>query len=214
MIKKIIKQIKSITNLLLRSGLIVEYNDISEKDGRITWSDFKDYSFVYKDCDYELIYDKCKSDRDFNFMLHDGGIVQMMYILDREEIVKHRLLFLPAINSESDTIYEENRTINSKQVPFPIRFDYDNNNVKINHPASHLTLGNYDSCRIPVSSPITPNRFIVFLLNNFYQDYYVDKVEPIMGSTLNCDYSFETVTSIEKKNIYLNFEVHNNGFKK
>jgi hypothetical protein len=36
------------------------------------------------------------------------------------------------------------------------------------HPASHLTLGQYENCRIPVSGPLGPNSFGMFILRNFY----------------------------------------------
>ena len=57
-------------------------------------------------------------------------------------------------------------------MPFPLRCDYDGGDgrhVDVAHPKSHLTLGQYEHCRIPVSAPITPHWFIDFLLRNFYQ---------------------------------------------
>ncbi|MDE2699007.1 MAG: DUF2290 domain-containing protein, partial [Gemmatimonadota bacterium] len=39
---------------------------------------------------------------------------------------------------------------------------------KLVHPKSHLTLGQYEDCRIPVTAPVTPLWFIDFILRNFY----------------------------------------------
>lgn len=39
---------------------------------------------------------------------------------------------------------------------------------EIHHPKSHLTLGQFRNCRIPVSSPLTPYQFVSFILRNFY----------------------------------------------
>lgn len=61
-------------------------------------------------------------------------------------------------------------------VPFPVRFDYDSrvDRQDAMHPLSHLTLGQYRKCRIPVTAPVTPRRFIDFLLRNFYHTEYAD----------------------------------------
>lgn len=37
------------------------------------------------------------------------------------------------------------------------------------NPMSHLTLGQYENCRIPVSSAISPYQFISFVMKNFYR---------------------------------------------
>nr|VFK30828.1 MAG: Uncharacterized conserved protein (DUF2290) [Candidatus Kentron sp. MB]VFK34387.1 MAG: Uncharacterized conserved protein (DUF2290) [Candidatus Kentron sp. MB]VFK76491.1 MAG: Uncharacterized conserved protein (DUF2290) [Candidatus Kentron sp. MB] len=60
-------------------------------------------------------------------------------------------------------------------VPFPLRFDFDSREevfVEVEHPKSHLTMGQYENCRIPVSAPLTPYHFIGFILRNFYNTAY------------------------------------------
>ena len=60
-------------------------------------------------------------------------------------------------------------------VPFPVRFDFSNDAskfVEIHHPYSHLTLGQYENCRIPVCSPVGPLTFGAFILHNFYNSAY------------------------------------------
>ena len=45
----------------------------------------------------------------------------------------------------------------------------------------HLTLGQYEHCRIPVSAPVTPHWFIDFVLRNFYHTpsrRYADEMPP------------------------------------
>ena len=61
-------------------------------------------------------------------------------------------------------------------VPFPIRFDYVEDldlEQAASHPKSHLTLGQYEDCRIPVSAPLNPNMFVDFILRNFYHTMYI-----------------------------------------
>jgi hypothetical protein len=56
-------------------------------------------------------------------------------------------------------------------VTVPVRFDFDDRDgvpKNIEHPRSHLTLGQYSNCRIPVSAPVTPGVFIGFILRSFY----------------------------------------------
>lgn len=56
-------------------------------------------------------------------------------------------------------------------VAFPIRFDYDAGDAARQEPAhskSHLTLGRYQNCRIPVTAPLTAEHFMDFILRNFY----------------------------------------------
>ena len=58
-------------------------------------------------------------------------------------------------------------------MPVPLRIDYtasEQAHRPVTHPRCHLTLGQYRSCRIPVSSPLTPCRFMDFLLRSFYDD--------------------------------------------
>ena len=72
------------------------------------------------------------------------------------------MLFINPNNSEQVLV----SSLNDKQL---LQFDYDpKSSIKIEHPSSHLTIGQYKNCRIPVSLPITPNIFIDFILRNFY----------------------------------------------
>lgn len=57
----------------------------------------------------------------------------------------------------------------------PVRFDYcsdEREHVNVEHPRCHLTLGQYKGCRIPVNGPLTPLRFMQFILRNFYNPAY------------------------------------------
>jgi hypothetical protein len=56
-------------------------------------------------------------------------------------------------------------------VPFPVRFDYSSDVEKfvdVDHPYSHMSLGQYKNCRIPACSPIGPLVFGGFIFRNFY----------------------------------------------
>ena len=52
-------------------------------------------------------------------------------------------------------------------VPFPLHFDFDSPIEivrELEHPISHLSLGQYEHCRIFVSTGLPPFYFISFVL--------------------------------------------------
>lgn len=128
---------------------------------------------------YPVIYRALDEAEAYNFQMLDGGIVQMMYRFKKKEIVAHRLAFFPSPFLEEfqnnpdiynkDEIFAE--VIAKNVVPSPVRFDFDcrEDVVRdVEHPHSHLTLGQYQNCRIPVCSPVMPHQFVGFVLRNFY----------------------------------------------
>ncbi|NOQ77270.1 MAG: DUF2290 domain-containing protein [Methylococcaceae bacterium] len=136
-------------------------------------------SVAMKDYDYKDIYDHLVKERAFSALLLDGALIQMMYVFDGDNIQRHRLTFFPSPYLDEfqnnpeiymmDEVFAD--VIARNLVPFPIRFDFDGRegvHQPVEHPKSHLTLGQYESCRIPVTAAMTPYLFINFILRNFY----------------------------------------------
>lgn len=132
----------------------------------------------YRELFYELL-----EARSYNLKLLDGALVQLQYKFENDSLVSHRLAFFPnpdlsdfQNNSEEyldDEIYLD--IIDQRIVVTPLRFDYDNRATvarNIEHPLSHLTIGQYNNCRIPVICPLTPWQFISFIIRNFYHTAY------------------------------------------
>lgn len=149
----------------------------------ISIGDKGNVSYALKNISYHDIYLELERTQTYNLRMLDGALVHMMYLFRNNQVEKHRLTFFPSPfleefqnNTEiylEDEIYAE--VIMKNIVPFPIRFDFDCREevvVEINHPKSHLTLGQYQNCRIPVSAPLTPYHFISFVLRNFYNTAY------------------------------------------
>lgn len=185
--RELYKQIEKINKLLIQTSFSTSFNYPAEKDGIITWTDFKDISFALKNQPYDELYNECLKEKAYNFILLDGALIQLMYTCDDKSILKHRLAYYPNPDLErfcdSPEDYEETHygknlfsdIINRKIVAFPIRFDFDFDKEKYvehDHTYSHLTLGNYTSCRIPVARPLTPNKFILFILRSFYLEKF------------------------------------------
>lgn len=175
--QKIYNQINDITSKLILAGLSIEQNFPSLKDENIYISGKHDLSIALKNIDYKEIYNVLEKEKNYNIKMIDGALIQLMYSFLGDDLKKYRLAFFPSPSLEefqnNNEIYETDEiyadVIAKNIVPTPIRFDYDpENSLPLKHPKSHLTIGQYKNCRIPVFAPITPNMFIDFILRNFY----------------------------------------------
>lgn len=177
---KTLKEILIITEELIRCGLSMEFNYPKECGGDIVWGKYKNISRYLKKLEYASIYEEIKRDQNYNFMLPDGGIVQMMYRFDSsgKELLSHRLAFYPSPSFElyqnDSDLYDEDciygDILNKDVLPVVIRVDYnkDNSDSEIHHPHVHITLGGYKNCRIPADRPVSPMCFIKFIMEHFY----------------------------------------------
>ena len=188
-------QVDGMIRYLVEVGLASDQNFAFRRNiggGRveITFPQAEHVSIAMKDRAYQGIYEHLMRERAYSAMMPDGALVQMMYIFNGLGLQCHRLAFFPAPHLEEfqnnpeiymvDEIYAD--VVSRNIVPFPLRFDYDvpeGIHKKIEHPKSHLTLGQYENCRIPVTAPMTPYWFIAFILRNFYHiafHRYADKL--------------------------------------
>lgn len=176
----------------------VEYVDFGECDISIVLDENKSY---------HEIYDALHEKKNYTCKLVDGALIQLMYVFKKHEISKHRLAFfsspyLKKFQNEPNYYDEDlmfSDMLQKNIVAFPIRFDFDAANKcgeKIPHPASHLTLGQYKNCRIPVSSPLTPSQFFNFILRNFYNTAFNKNSAKIHFSNSGFH---DTITVEEKK---------------
>jgi hypothetical protein len=213
---KLIKQMNKITYDLIGISLANDTNSASfnSRTKELAWTgnDSIDISFVLKSESYEDIYRECLKRRAYNICFIDGALIQIMYRLDKrnKNIIAHRLAYLPNPNielfSNNDNFEEDyydsldlfSEFIDKSSQPIPVRFDYDNSQELYKeciHTYSHLTLGNYKDCRIPVSTPISPYKFIDFILRNFYARKYIDFFK-------QCDLRFDNLLSENEKKIF------------
>ena len=146
----------------------------------VTFDSAGQVSSALGNASYADVYEVFARDRVFNAKLLDGALIQMMYKFADNELQQHRLAFFPAPHLERfarrfdahlrDQLYAD--IVGRNVLPLPFRFDFDARDERhreVTHPKSHLTLGEYAECRIPVSAPLTPHRFIDFILRSFYQ---------------------------------------------
>lgn len=180
-------QVEKLTADLIKCSLCEEqkFPSIRNESSKIKKIDFgkSDLSIVLKNESYQEIYNELLRTQAYNLRMVDGALIQLMYKFQNNSLQSHRLAFFPSPYLEefqnNPEIYEEDSIyadiLKKNIVPFPLRFDFDCREgvVKVvDHPQSHLTLGQYQNCRIPVSAPLTPSMFIDFILRNFYNTAY------------------------------------------
>ena len=140
-------------------------------------------SVALRDVAYDTIYAELESNELFHIKLPDGGLLVFQYAFDAEgELRKHRLGFFPSPTlptvEEAPELYRYDELygdiLSKRIVRFPIRFDFDPDNYRPRyHAHSHLTLGQFQNCRIPVTHAVSPNGFLLFVLRNFYHRLYL-----------------------------------------
>ncbi|TAK54389.1 MAG: DUF2290 domain-containing protein [Bacteroidetes bacterium] len=214
--QQIYEQSKRATLQFVRQGLCNKQNypvmrQIGASLWQITIGEKGDYSIALRNLPYREIYQSYYEEKLFNFQMIDGALIQMFYEFDNNVITYHRLTFFPSPDLDeyqnNPEIYEQDEIfadiIRKGIVSFPIRFDYnfsEDSHVDIEHPKSHLTLGQYQNCRIPVCSPLTPHIFLEFILRNFYNTGYKKFTEELSFSKETFD---KCISSQEIKIPYL-----------
>jgi len=207
-----LKQIKGLTEALVELSLSNEQNFPTTRGSlntafEITVSNAARMSITLKNVAYREIYQELELARCFNFKMLDGALVSLRYRFRNRVICEHSLSYFPSPDLEhfqnepelylDDEIYAD---VTAKSiVTFPVRFDFSDDATKfvdVHHPYSHLTLGQYENCRIPVSSPLSPFAFGSFILRNFYNVAFRKYSEEIPVSAL----AFQrTITANEQK---------------
>ena len=126
----------------------------------------------------------------YSAVLNDGAMLQISFDFLGGDMVGHRLAYLPCpyrldhnIHSELGTLgaiafmrLDESQTMILRG---PVRFDYDPDNASLDHPESHMTIG-VDSCRIPITRPITLGHFVRFVFRHFYP--YLHRAHDVLAT--------------------------------
>jgi len=215
--KKIYTQVERITTDIIKTGLcddqnfpsIRTYSEGIEEVGVNTY----DNNIFLKSIPYKDMYSELCIKRTFNIKMIDGALIQMQYRFRKDKIESHRLAFFPAPDLEifqnepdlylEDEIYSD--ILDKRVVSVPLRFDFDDGKDSygkkisrpIIHPVSHLTIGQYKNCRIPVSSALTPYQFLKFVIMNFYNTAYTS-YSSHFAEYKDC---FDTTLCLEEKEL-------------
>jgi hypothetical protein len=116
--------------------------------------------------------------RAYSALLFDGSLLQVTYNFDGDELVGHRLAYVPCpflIDAELARTMPLQELIElylddpaeSVVLRATIRFDYDPGAARADHPASHVSI-NSPGCRIPCVAPLHLSQFTAFVFRHFY----------------------------------------------
>ena len=177
------KRINGILRYLVKSGLArAQKPAVCCSYGRFKTVSFpgaEHVSVALKNRDYRETYLDFLRRRAYTVLMLDNAVIQIMYRFRGSKLVGHRLAFFAApelmeFQNAPDWYLHDDPFVDIQErttAPTLIRFDYnadEERHQSVVHPKSHLTLGRYEECRIPVSAPLTPYCFVDFVLRNFY----------------------------------------------
>jgi hypothetical protein len=210
----ILREVNELTADLIAAGLCIDQNYPTlsrELDDVVVigFSALNNLSITLKNIPYPEIYETLSANRSYNIRLIDGGIVQMLYQFQGGGLQKHRLAFFPSPDlleyQNNSEIYDQDEmygdVVFRNVVTTPIRFDFDRDAfVDYDHPMSHMTIGQYKNCRIPVAGPLTPYFFINFILRAFYNTPF----RKFCGEIRERTYPFsDTITQRERRHLHV-----------
>lgn len=175
-------EIVSLTGFLIEAGLVDDQNFPGiASEGRQASIRCPNANFrsVLRDQPYAESYAEQLESRSFNMRMLDGALIQMAYEFDRKSLTRARLAFLPSPDllefQNNPEIYLEELlyadVVDKRAVTVPLRFDFDSRDdvaSPLDHPVSHLTLGQYTACRIAAVGALTPSIFLHFIVRSFY----------------------------------------------
>lgn len=187
----IYREVEELTVDLVGLGLVDHQNYVSitdEPNG--AWSVSQSgakLNLALKKLPYEKIYLNLIDALSYNLLLLDGAMIQFSYQGLGENLIRHRLAYLPSPTlrpyQDDPELYLLEQAfieiVGHQVVPVPVRFDYDNRDgvaKDVVHPVAHVTLGQYQHCRIPATRALSPRAFVQFILDSFYSTPDMDRV--------------------------------------
>lgn len=213
LLKDIIRDINKTVEELQKKDILRDTRGVTEKQTgpnayEISFSGKSDASSIMLDKHVSATYvmDTLLKERQYSILLYDKGIIQAEFCIDDGEITKERLVFLKKHNRiwDKEEIFaadaqDEDWFAGEESVPTFLRIDFDPScHVECDHPISHLTLGNNESCRIPIQNAVSFSEFLRFVLLHFYAIKL--ETEPY------CIKEETTITELEKKMFHLGWE--------
>ncbi len=208
----ILKDIELTKTALRKKDLIRDEMGISEnKTGKnsyvISYGGKTDTNNILfdKNIGASRIMDALLGDHQYTILMYDKSIIQVEFIIKNDMIVKERLVFLKKHNKiwnieEIHQAESEDKDWFSDEhgIPIFLRIDYaPEDYVECSHPATHLTISNSSSCRIPMKRIVMFSEFIKFVLLHFY-DIQLDL--PRCKIKRDC-----TITDLERQMMYIDW---------
>ncbi len=198
-INQIENQINNTLDALNSKRILYTYNYIyKENNGddkwKLSWNNHESGKFNTGKYFLKLEqYKKILENNSYLCILYDGSIIRVSYTFQNNILIGHNLLWWPVPYSYSNITTEDispyklmEEFLSDSQwhevikMRSPVRVDFD--------PSSTVVNKVHEDCRMYVEEPLCFNRFINFILKNYYPNisFYIDKQD------------------------YINFKIHNN----
>ncbi len=214
--QNLVSWINDLTYLWQQAGLVLDSrahsayrkpNDTLE----VTWGNDGYVLHKEKFCSLSE-YAALLENRQYSLLLSDGAIFQFSFSVRKNKIIKHRLCWYPApidldstdleLESISDKILEHmnNGDLEKFTLKSPIRFDFSDTDATDEHPAVHMHMS-VESCRIPVRTPLCLQKFLKFIVENFYPELPPDSSLITQAKTFR---GKDKLTEIQKRKMHIN----------
>jgi hypothetical protein len=156
--------------------------DLGSNRKRVTWAPEASGGLFKGDFTCISDYRRWIDENAYSAILYDGSILQMSYDFSNNEMIGHRLAYLPCpydldINflvemslDEAICLYQDSGQA-VVRLRSAIRFDWDSSVSNPNHPDVHVTL-NSAHCRWAVVAPLSVGHFVRFVFKHFYPGFW------------------------------------------
>jgi hypothetical protein len=217
LVERFRKEMNDLTSHLLQLSLVDDQNSVARREvgqGLITleanyWTRQENRPDIYASVPYAELYRSLVTQRSYDLRFLDGGLIQVRFEFTAEKpgmLTRSRLAYLPSPDLTSfqedpdiylhDELYGD--VVDIRAVTIPLRFDYDASESVVedlNHPVSHVTLGQFPHCRIAATGPVSPYYFVEFILRSFYRTSQWIATEQMPQPRVDIPI---TITSLEK----------------
>lgn len=206
----ILDDYKKCLSILYKEKLILQSYDLEVMKingvDEITWStkkiDFKNLSYD-KMIEVNKVLENIIDNKQFLIRFYDGSIFSYQLKIKNNQVCKGNILFIKVQDrswKDEDMTWQDfqynEETDTMLGCPICIRIDIDTNKHDDVHSICHLTLSNYESCRIPINRILSISDCLSFIMVNFYDKCNLITPLPLFN---------ECITEKEKKKAHLKF---------
>lgn len=213
-------ELNDATRFLLEKGLLSAYNPAGKQNPshgvrQLVASYWRGAPTMLGSIPHAELHQELTSSNCYDFRFLDGALMTFKYEFDasgRGLLRRSAVSFLP---SPDLTIFQEDPelylgdelfgdVVDQRTVTVPLRFDYDAREdvvQDLDHPVSHLTIGAYKHCRIPLTCGASPYYVIEFILRAFYQTPKLAWTADLPGP--RTDPPDATITDVERSFIHM-----------
>lgn len=186
-----VTQINSTLAMLQEKALAISYNlvdsvDPTEHECNITWHNHQPSrantgkAFCKLDQYFHIL-----SNNSYHCLLYDGSIIRVNFEFEDNVLLVENLLWWPSPYNLGSLLhdgyppldllldfYNDPKWFDAIQMRSPVRIDYDSKKDSKDHPRCHMHI-QHEETRIKINKPICFNKFIQFIIHNFFSGFYL-----------------------------------------